>query len=189
MYQIHVGSFKFEFLFSTWHCRSGECCVPLCSGDCSYYLLYCPEQAPMALAARTRKIIGGRLHRGALWTTQLPLCKGPPSTYMYCFSYYHEPLERLTPCKASVVLHRKPSWPVNDCIVLCNTGMNTRWALTQRSLPDNRLIKTGGWALAQGCICSRQYSIKNELSASLLLLKTLCWLVGLQICQKSSVQE
>jgi len=37
--------------------------------------------------------------------------------------------------------------------------MNTRWALTQRSLPDNRLIKTGGVGAYAGVgACSGQYS-------------------------------
>ena len=74
-----------------------------------------------------------------------------------------KPLERmhaLTPCKASVVLHRKPSLGMASyCIVLCNTGMNTRWALTRRSLPDNRLIKTGGWSLTQGWALARDNTV------------------------------
>ena len=37
--------------------------------------------------------------------------------------------------------------------------MNTRWALTQRSLPDNRLIKIGGWALTQGWALARDNTV------------------------------
>ncbi len=48
------------------------------------------------------------------------------------------------------------------CIVLCNTGMNTRWALTRRSLPDNRLIKTGGWALTQGWALARDNTVVGK---------------------------
>ena len=48
------------------------------------------------------------------------------------------------------------------CIVLCNTGTNTRRALTQRSLPDNRLIKTGGWALTQGWALARDNAVHAD---------------------------
>ncbi len=37
--------------------------------------------------------------------------------------------------------------------------MNTRWALTRRRLPDNRLIKTGEWALTQGWALARDNTV------------------------------